>query len=414
MTNAPRPVEEPVPAGPVATPVATRGSLVVVFLTVLIDLLGFGMVVPLLQVYAREYNASGVTIGWLMAIFSLMQFLFAPLWGRVSDRIGRKPVLLIGLFGSFGSYLLFGLAHSLPLLFASRMFAGFFGANISTAQAYVADVTTPENRAKGMGMIGAAFGIGFVFGPPVGGMLAHWHPSAPGFFAAGLSLAAFSFGWFRLRESHRPGEPSARRRYSFADVGAAVADPRLATLLVGYLFVTFAFAGFETTFMNLGTIVLHYDTRTMGFLLGGAGLASALVQGRLIHSLVRKYGERRLLVAGSLALGVGFIGVAFANGALVFLGSAFVVGIAYGFCNPSMGALISKNTTQARQGATLGVAQSFASLGRVLGPLAAGVAWDRSIRAPYLLGGGVVLVLACVFEFYRRRFPSDLVTVARG
>ncbi len=394
------------PTTPAPTP-ATRGSLAVVFLTVLIDLLGFGMVVPLLQVYADKFGASGVAIGWLMAVFSLMQFLFAPVWGRVSDRIGRKPVLLIGLIGSFGSYLLFGFAQSLPLLFVSRMFAGFFGANISTAQAYVADVTTPENRAKGMGMIGAAFGIGFVFGPPVGGTLAHWHPSAPGFFAAGLSLSAFVFGWFRLRESHRPGEPSARRRYSFADVGAAVADPRLATLLVGYLFVTFAFAGFETTFMNLGGKVLHYDTRTMGFLLGGAGFASALVQGRLIHTLVRRFGERALLVAGSVALGIGFFGVAIADAAALFLGSALVVGIAYGFCNPSMNALISKNASRARQGAVLGVAQSCASLGRVLGPICAGIAWDRSIRAPYVLGGSVVLALALVFEAYRRRFPTD-------
>lgn len=393
---------------PAAAGAPARGALALVFLTVLIDLLGFGMIVPLLQVYARDYHASGVTIGWLMAVFSLMQLVFSPFWGRVSDRIGRKPVLLIGLFGSFGSYLLFAFADSIPLLFASRIFAGFFGANIATAQAYVADVTTPENRAKGMGLIGAAFGIGFVFGPPIGGWLAHVSPSAPGLFAAALSLCAFLFGATRLKESHRPGDPSARRTFGLPDVKRALGSGRLAALMVGYFVITACFSSFESTYFNLGRIVLEYETWQMGLLLGAAGLFSAAVQGGMIHRLVKRHGERALLVAGPLLLGLGYFGVAYAEQVAPFLGASLVVGLAYGLCNPPLTALLSKNAAPAAQGATLGIAQSFSSLGRVVGPLAAGAAWDVDIRLPYLICGAVLIGVALGFQLYRRRFPTDV------
>ena len=156
----------------------------IIFMTVFIDLIGFGIIIPLLPFYAETYGATALTVGLLSTSFSFMQFVFAPFWGRLSDRIGRRPVILIGLFGSFLSYLLFGMAHSLVVLFAARLCAGVAGANIATAQAYIADVTTPENRAKGMGLVGAAFGLGFIFGPAIGGFLSRYGYQAPSFFAS--------------------------------------------------------------------------------------------------------------------------------------------------------------------------------------------------------------------------------------
>src|SRR5580765_3221671 len=179
---------------------SSRSHLLFIFLTVFIDLLGFGIVIPLLPVYSDMYGADAQELGILFGCFSGMQFLFAPMWGRLSDRVGRRPVLVGGLVGTSAASLLFGFAGSMPLIFASRLLAGFFGANISTAQAYIADVTTQENRAKGMGLIGAAFGLGFTLGPWVGGELAHVSIRAPGFLAAGLSFSAALFGYLTLRE----------------------------------------------------------------------------------------------------------------------------------------------------------------------------------------------------------------------
>ncbi|MDP9348309.1 MAG: MFS transporter, partial [Gemmatimonadota bacterium] len=185
MTFASRPCRRPSgpgASGPRSAPeprARSSSPLLVVFLTVFLDLVGFGIVIPLLPLYAETFGAGPVTVTWLVAVYSLMQFLFAPWWGALSDRVGRRPVLLVGLFGSAASYLLFGLAGSLPVLFLGRALAGFMGANVGVAQAYIADVTPPEERARGMGMIGAAFGLGFVFGPAIGGLLSHFGPAVP-------------------------------------------------------------------------------------------------------------------------------------------------------------------------------------------------------------------------------------------
>ena len=178
--------------------------LLIIFITVFIDLLGFGIIIPLLPFYAEHFGASALIVGLLSSSFSLAQFLFAPFWGRLSDRIGRRPVILIGLLGSALSYAFFALATSLPMLFVARSLAGIAGANIPTAQAFIADTTTAETRARGMGLIGAAFGLGFIFGPAIGGFLSHWGYAAPAWFAAALSLANFVAAVFLLPESRPP------------------------------------------------------------------------------------------------------------------------------------------------------------------------------------------------------------------
>src|SRR5689334_16445878 len=232
-----------------AQPGAGRSPLLFIFLTVFIDLLGFGIVLPHLPVYSKAYGADELTLGLLFSCFSGMQFLCAPMWGRLSDRIGRRPVLIGGLVGTAASYALFAFASSLPLLFASRLLAGFFGANISTAQAYIADVTPPEHRAKSMGLIGAAFGLGFTLGPLFGGELTSLSPMAPGFFACGLSLCAALFGALRLPEPARHG---GSRVFHVKQLERALGEPRISTLMLLTFLSVVAFGSFEAMFTRFG------------------------------------------------------------------------------------------------------------------------------------------------------------------
>ena len=221
--------------------------LVIIFLTVFIDLLGFGIIIPLLPFYAESYGASAFTVGLLGTSYSLMQFLFSPVWGRLSDRIGRRPIILIGLAGSCASYMVLALAESLPLIFIARIVGGIAGANIPTAQAYIADVTTPENRAKGMGLVGAAFGLGFIFGPALGGILSHLGPAAPMWSASALCGANLVAAFLLLPES-RHANPARATLGRWEALRRAMHDRRLVLLLALYFIVTAAFSGFEATF----------------------------------------------------------------------------------------------------------------------------------------------------------------------
>src|SRR5688572_19859706 len=303
-----------------------------------------------------------------------MQLVFAPMWGRLSDRIGRRPVLIGGLVGTAASYALFGVADSLGLLFASRLLAGFFGANISTAQAYIADVTTPANRAKGMGLIGAAFGLGFTLGPLFGGELTRISPGAPGFFAAGLSLAAALFGYLRLPEPVR--SVAGSRVFHASQLKRALGDPRVATpMLLTFLSVV-AFGSFESTFTRFGLArfpeVFHLggavDRASLeqildaapiaGRYLAAIGIISAIIQGGLIRRLVPRFGEASLAVAGplflSLALFVIAVGGVFDRWSLVIAGCVLMP-IGFGLNNPSLIGLLSRASPHAEQGAFLGI-----------------------------------------------------------
>ena len=221
---------------------ASYSPLVIIFVTVFIDLLGFGIIIPLLPFYAESFGASAFTIGLLGTSFSLMQFLFSPIWGRWSDKIGRRPIILLGLMGSCLSYLGLALATSLPLIFFARIIGGIAGANIATAQAYIADVTTPENRAKGMGMVGAAFGLGFIFGPAIGGLLSRLGPEAPMWFASALCFANFTAAWFLLPES-RLATATSKSLGRLEAFKHALTKPVLVLILVLYFIVTAAFSG---------------------------------------------------------------------------------------------------------------------------------------------------------------------------
>jgi MFS family permease len=402
-----------------------RSPLLLIFLTVFIDLLGFGIVIPLLPVYSQIYHASDVELGLLFASFSGMQLLFAPMWGRISDRIGRRPVLVGGLFGTSAAYVLFANADSLPLLFASRLLAGFFGANVSTAQAYIADVTTPENRAKGMGLIGAAFGLGFTFGPLIGGELTAISAAAPGYFAAGLSFCAAMFGLAMLKEPERARRTESRI-FGMDELSHAMRDGRIGILLVlSFLFI-FAFSTFEAMFTLFGLrefpevfrvpAALEHATREetlraapiVGRYLGMIGVLSAIVQGGLIRRLVPRFGETTLAIAGPLFLALSLAVVGLAPSWGVVIAGCALMPFGFGLNGPALNGLISRAAPPESQGGYLGLNQSILSLARMTGPPCAGLLFDHlSPRAPFLFAAAVLVGAGLLAMYYRAKHGAS-------
>lgn len=371
--------------------------LVIIFLTVFIDLLGFGIIIPLLPFYAEHFGATAFMVGLLATSFSLMQFLFAPFWGRLSDRIGRRPVILIGLLGSAFSYALFALATSLPLLFVARSLAGIAGANIATAQAFIADTTTPENRARGMGLIGAAFGLGFVFGPAIGGFLSHWGYAMPAWFAAGLSLVNFCAALVLLPESRRPGDRDTRpgRLEVFR---RALTRPHLPMVLIVYFLVLVAFSAFEATFALYAERRFGFTSVTIGYMFAWIGIVLAVVQGLLVGKVVGRVGERRLVPAAILLIGIslGLIAVAGNVPLLALFVGTLAMGM--GFNGPSMLSAISQLADPRDHGSTLGLSQSLGSLARIVGPMWGGWVFDvLGIRVPMLMAASLMLA-ACLLS----------------
>lgn len=350
---------------------ANRNILRIVFLTVFIDLLGFGIVIPLLPLYAEKYHPSPLVFGLLMSSFSAMQFLFAPLLGRLSDRYGRRPVILVSLAGTVVGYVLFAFAHSLTVLFVSRLLDGATGANIGTAQAVIADSTSPADRARGMGMIGMAFALGFIFGPAIGGFAVHLGEAAPGLFAAGLSLVACLWAFFKLPETRPRGKvASAVSLFSSASLLRAFRRPEIGALMLLSLVTTTAFANFESTFAQFLSLRLHAVPSTVAWFFVFVGVCSAIVQGGLVRRLVPRFGEARLVMAGCVLLIAGFLLLRLGTTAPRLLGAIAVIALGIGITTPTLSSLVSRRTAATEQGEVLGAYQAMASLGRVFGPFA--------------------------------------------
>ncbi len=375
-------------------------SRIILFLTVFIDLLGFGIVVPFLPLFAERMGVGAVGIGMVLAIYSLMQLIAAPILGRISDRIGRRPVIMLGLLGSSVGYVIYGFAGSFLWLLVSRAVHGACAGTISTAQAYIADTTSEENRARGMGLIGAAFGLGFVLGPALGGLLGHASLRTPVFFAAALTFANLIFAAMRLPESHPP-EPGAR-----LDLGRIVAPlaalPRelgehhlLRMFIVAFL-MTFAFAALEATFAMMVPRIYGYGAAGVGGLLTFAGLMQALAQGYMVGKVVPRVGEARLLKIGLVMLIAGLAPIGSVSSHSALFVALAILSLGYGFASPSVASLISRSVEEHRQGQVLGVNQSALSLARIVGPIAGGVAYEAAgPAAPYLLGAlAVVLAIS--------------------
>jgi DHA1 family tetracycline resistance protein-like MFS transporter len=363
-----------------------KHPLLVIFFVVFFDLLAFGIVIPILPYYSKTFGASAFALGWLMAIYSVMQFLCAPIWGTISDKVGRRPVLLLTILGGACSMVATALAGSYWILFAARLLAGVFGANISTATAYIADVTTEENRAKGMGIIGAGFGLGFIFGPAIGGILSVHGYSTPILLAAGLGMANFLFAFFVLDESRT--EASRRTVRKFSAEGLRVALSRRSTALPVALFFlsTLAFTQLEVIF---GLYVLGkfgYSAREAGYLLGGMGVVSAFLQGGLIGRLAKRYGEKKLAPAGFFFMAISLLGAALAGHVWLFCIFLFGIAVGNGLVNPSLSSMVSKGAPADQRGTILGIFQSGSSLARVIGPPVAGLLFDQvGVTSPMLL-----------------------------
>jgi MFS transporter, DHA1 family, tetracycline resistance protein len=367
-----------------------KSPIVIVFITVFIDLLGFGLIIPLLPFYAEHLGATGLTVGLLSTSFSLMQFVFAPIWGRMSDRVGRRPIILVGLFGSFLSYLAFASVSTLPLLFAARIFAGIAGANIPTAQAVMADLTTPENRAKGMGLFGAAFGLGFIFGPAIGGFFSRWGYAAPPLFAAALSIVNFGFAWFLLPETLKPEHRSIEKTTRLDALEKALARPHLPMLLLTGFLAVASFSVFESIFALFAEHRYQFTAATIGYLFAFVGVTQVIVQGGLVGRASKLFGEHRLVPASLAIVAVGLSMIPLATSVPLLMASQVVLAFGMGFNGPTLMSLISRFTKPEDQGGVMGLTQSINSLARIVGPMYGGYTFDR-------YGENVPFISAAVF-----------------
>jgi MFS transporter, DHA1 family, tetracycline resistance protein len=389
----------------------------ILFLIVFVDLVGFGLVIPLLPFYAVRFNASPQQVTLLVAVFSLMQMLASPVWGRLSDRIGRRPVLMVSLAASALSYLWLGFADALWMLFAARAFAGACAGNIAAAQAFIADVTPPEKRARGMGMIGAAFGLGFIIGPAVGGIVAGNDFAtadlrSPGLIAAALSFVAFLGVIFVLKESRTPAAVQTPRRGRIGLLVEALNRPVLSRLLVIFFLVILAFAGMESTFALWAMRQFGWGPEQVGYVFTFVGVLSAVMQGGLIGSLTRRFGEERLMTAGLVLIGLGLLLLPFARALPALLLATAALALGMGAMQPSLNSLISRRAGADEQGGILGVAQSVGSLARVLGPMIAGSLFAGLGRSsPFLWGTLLVFLSLCVaWRLPRLAAPPDPVS----
>ena len=372
--------------------------LVIIFITVFIDLVGFGIIIPLLPFYAESFGANAFTIGLLGTSFSLMQFVFSPIWGRWSDKIGRRPIILIGLLGSCLSYVTMALAGSLVLLFVARIIGGIAGANVATAQAYIADITTPEDRAQGMGLMGTAFGLGFIFGPAIGGLLSRVSPETPMWFAAALCLGNFVAAWFLLPESRRV-TASTRALGRMAAFRHAMNKPTLLLVLALYFIVTMAFSAFEATFALFSEARFGYTAASIGFLFAFIGAVLATVQGVLVGRVVKRVGERTLIPLAILLISISIGMLPFVWSVPALLVALFFLAVGMGFNSPSLSSMVSKLSDADDQGGTLGLASSLASLGRVVGPASGGYLYDAyGMTTPYV-SSAALMFFAVVISF---------------
>jgi MFS family permease len=400
-----------------------KPSILVIFLTVFIDLIGFGIVIPLLPLYSSHFGAKGIMIGIISASFSAMQFVFAPIWGRLSDRHGRRPMLLISTAGASASYVVFALATSLEnhhlalwLLVASRLFAGLCGGNITVAHAYIADITPPEQRSKKMGLLGMAFGLGFIFGPIIAGVgLKFIGHTAPGWVAASLCALNFLLALAILPESLQPSSEHVEARPRLTQWAHTLGQPRVGLLVVVFFLAIFAFSCFEITLPLLVNDNFHLgiqmDERhggaVMAFLFTFCGLIGALVQGGMIGRLVKKHGEPKLIAMSLVLTAISLAALPFIKGEttlslgvffrreglswLLLLAALGLLSVGSSLTRAPLFGLLSNLTSAREQGATLGVAQSAGSLARIVGPLFGTTLLPYLPPLPYLICTAVLL-----------------------
>lgn len=372
---------------------STRPRLVIIWLTVFIDLVGFGIVMPILPYYAQRFGAHGMGYGALVGAFSLMQFLATALLGRLSDRIGRRPILLATMLLNAAGYVLFAFAPSYWLLLLARLVSGFAGGNISAAQAYVADITTAEDRSKGMGLIGMAFGLGFIFGPAIGGVAVHFGHAVPGLVAAALSLINLVSTYLILPESLKEEHRAARDPWPFRHMAEALAHPELRALMLVWAIAPFAFSGYTVALPLWSAATLAWKEQELSVFFIVVGLVAAVVQGGLFRVLTRQFGDRSLLVTGMVGMAISIGVVPFLATTHALYAWTVVLAFSNSIMSPAAAGLVSTFAGANEQGTVLGVAQSLAALGRFSGPAVIGAAYDSiTPKIAFLAAAGVMLV----------------------
>jgi MFS transporter, DHA1 family, tetracycline resistance protein len=360
--------------------------LLIIFITIVIDLIGFGIVIPLLTFYAEEFNATPLDIGLLVSCYSLMQFVFAPILGSLSDKYGRRPLLFISILGSGVGYLMMGFAGALWVIYAGRLLGGITGGNLSIAQAYIADITTKENRAKGMGLFGMAFGLGFILGPAIAGILSPYGTHIPFLFAAVLSFVNAIALYFILPETRKFGENDeiVKRKSRISELTEVFKDKRFTTITLQYFLLVTAFSMMTTSFAYYTMQKFGYDASKTGYVLGYVGFVAVVMQGGLFSGLAKRFGEAKLSIFGCFLLVLSFIAIPFVSkdsgGLVALLIGAGCFSIGNSLASPSMTSLASKNADEKEQGKVLGIMQSAASLARVIGPLICGVLLNNSLN----------------------------------
>ncbi|MGJ7921117.1 MFS transporter [Neobacillus sp. LXY-4] len=373
-----------------------RNPLLILFFVMFLVMIGFGIIIPVLPFYAEEIGATPTELGLLMSVYSLMQLLFAPMWGKISDRIGRKPVMLLGIVGLAISFFMMAGAKSLLMLFLARIIGGFLSsANMPTTMAYVADITTPEDRGKGMGIIGAAIGLGFVFGPAIGGVFSKTSLSLPFYLAGFSSLITLMLVLFFLKESS-----TAESRLGNAKNDTSIwkaFSGNLSILFILQWFISLSLSGLEATFAYFAAKRAGMNITEMGYVFMIMGLAGAFVQGGLMGKLTRKYGEGPVIQGGILVSAVGFALILLVNDFITAAIFLTIFGIGNGVIRPSISSLLTKTSTVGHGSAT-GLLSSFDSFGRIVGPPLGGWLYSLSIGLPYI-SGTILSVLA--FVLYR-------------
>ena len=390
-----------------------KASLSLIFITVFIDLLGFGILIPILPTFSTiELNLSEFSIGLVLAIYSLTQFIFGPILGNLSDRLGRRPLIVGCLFLNAVGYIIFAFTNSFMLLIISRIVAGIGGSSVAVAQAYIADVTSKEDRSKGMGMIGVAFGLGFVFGPIIGGFLSKYGYEVTGFASAAFSFIAFLFTIFFLPESLKKiidkVEIKTRKLIDLPAIKLLFKNHKLATLIIMYFILIFSIANIYGTFALIGYKRYHFTDMQIGIMYGIIGIVSAIVQGGLLRVLTKYMDDKIIVIAGSFLLILGLAMVPYAGNMTGLIVVIVILALGSGSLQPTMLSMISKNSSESEQGFTLGVNQSFSAFARVLGPLWGGFAFEYiGYQYPFLTGAVFTSIIFITSLYYLPKVLTD-------
>jgi MFS transporter, DHA1 family, tetracycline resistance protein len=365
--------------------------LFIIFLTIFVNLIGFGIIVPLLPFYAQTFGASPLVVGLLFAVFSICQLLAAPALGDISDRYGRRPVLIFSLAGTVASFVMLALAHSLTMLFLARIVDGLSGGNISTARAYVADITEPKDRARAYGVIGAAFGLGFILGPAISGILARASYTAPIWAAAAITLVATIVAWAWLPETVHRAHAGVGNPFRY--LPALVTRPIVRRVLAIDFVYWFAFSIFQTTFALYAQRRFGFDVPHTGYFFAAFGLLGAVLQGGFIRPVVRRLGDKRTFMLGLTCAAVGLVGVAAAASVSVLVAAMIPLACGLGFGHPTVASIVSRVARDDEQGRVQGAAGALESLGRTVGPVWGNAALQHvSEASPYISAAFLVLL----------------------